>query len=337
MLGFTFRRLLLIVPTVLGTITILFGAMYVLPGGPDKTAELLAGGGSGKSVPPQIIENTKKKYGLDQPLAVQYGRYVKNIARFDLGESNKRAESVNDIVKRTAPNSLRLAFWALVIEAGVGISIGVFSAVRKYSFADALITLLSTAALAIPVFVLGLVLVLMFAIYPVDNSWMAPLKMEPGGVGPGDWFLWVIPTGSQWRFIVLPAITLACVNTAVVARLTRSSMLEVGEADYVRTARAKGAGKWSVTMKHTLRNALIPVVTLIGLDFGVLVGAAVLTETVFNYDGMGSAIALAARERDTPTLIGLTVVVVIAVQLINLLVDLSYALLDPRIRLTDKR
>lgn len=338
MLGFTFRRLLLIVPTVLGTVTILFVAFFLLPGGPNKTAELLAGGGGDRAVSPVTLENVKKQNGLDKPLPVQYGRYIKRLATGDLGHSYKnKNRSINAMVKEKAPASLRLAAWAMIIETIIGIAAGVLSAVKKYSFADGLVTVLTTLALAIPVFVLGLLFQLAFSVYPNQHDWPQWLRLEPARIGPNSWMLGFIPTKDQWRYLVSPAITLACVNTAVVARLMRSTMLEVGEADYVRTARAKGASRWSVVMKHSLRNALIPVVTLIGLDFGTLIGAAVLTETVFGWPGIGSEIATAARGRDAPVVIGLTVVVVVAIAFVTLIVDLSYAALDPRIRLNDKK
>jgi ABC-type dipeptide/oligopeptide/nickel transport system permease component len=337
LVGYALRRLLLLIPVVLGAITILFAAFYVLPGGSNKTAELLAGGGSGRSVPPAILENVKKANGLDKPIYVQYGRYLKRLARGDLGKSYRTNRSVNDMLKQFAPASLRLAFWAIVLEAVLGIGAGILSAVRKYSFADGMVTLLTTLALAIPVFVLGYLLQLTFAVYPNQHDWPQWARLEPQRIGPNSWAFGVIPTGDQWRYLLLPAFALACVGMAVVARLTRSTMLEVGEADYIRTARAKGLAERTVVMKHTLRNALIPVVTLIGLDLGGLIGSAVLTETVFSWPGIGSAIADGARGRDAPVVIGLTVVVIVAYVVVNLIVDLSYALLDPRIRYDSRK
>ena len=337
MIGYALRRLLLVIPVVLGAVTILFAAFFVLPGGSNKTAELLAGGGNGRSVQPAILENVKKQNGLDKPIIVQYGRYLKKLAKGDLGTSYRNGRSVNDLLKQFAPASLRLAFWALFIEAIIGIAAGILSAVRKYSLSDGVVTVLTTLALAVPVFVLGYLLQLGFAVYPNQHNWPQWLRLEPQRIGPNHWYLGIIPAGDQWRYLVMPAFALACVGTAVVARLTRSTMLEVGEADFIRTARAKGLTERKVVFKHTLRNALIPVVTLIGLDLGTLIGSAVLTETVFSWPGIGSAIADAARGRDAPVVIGLTVVVILVYVLVNLLVDLSYALLDPRIRLDAKK
>jgi len=336
MLGYALRRLLLIIPVVVGSVTILFAAFFVLPGGGSKTAELLAGGGQGRAVAAPILANVIKQNGLDQPVYVQYGRYWRKVVQGDLGKSYKTGRSVNEILKQDAPNSIRLATWALILEAIIGIGAGILSAVRKYSFVDGLTTVLTTIFLAVPVFVLGYLLQFGLGVFPVQHDWPGFLRFEVQGIGPNSWALGIIPTGGQWRFLLLPAFTLACVGMAVVARLTRSTMLEVGDADFIRTARAKGASEGSVVFKHTLRNALIPVVTLIGLDLGTLMGSAVLTEKVFSWPGMGSEIADAAAGRDAPVVIGLTIVVIIAYVVINLLVNLSYALLDPRIRYGEK-
>jgi peptide/nickel transport system permease protein len=152
-------------------------------------------------------------------------------------------------------------------------------------------------------------------------------------LGPDSWTFFFIPTGEQWRYLILPAVTLACVATALAARMTRGSMLEVMRADYMRTARAKGLRERDVVLKHGLRNAMLPVVTLIGIDFGTVIGAAVLTETTFSWPGLGSEIADSVRTRDLPVLLGLTLAVVLAFALVNLIVDVSYAWFDPRIRL----
>jgi ABC-type dipeptide/oligopeptide/nickel transport system permease component len=159
------------------------------------------------------------------------------------------------------------------------------------------------------------------------------LTLRTQGLGPDSWAFFFIPTGEQWRYLILPAVTLASVSTALAARMMRGSMLEVLRADYMRTARAKGLDERSIIVKHGLRNALIPVVTLIGIDFGTVIGVAVLTETVFSWPGLGSEIASSVTSRDLPVLLGLTLTVVLAYAIINLLVDLSYAFFDPRIRL----
>ena len=160
-----------------------------------------------------------------------------------------------------------------------------------------------------------------------------PRTSAPPGSGDGTWFLFFIPTGEQWRYLLLPAITLASVSTALAARMTRGSMLEVLNADFMRTARAKGLDERHIVTRHGLRNAMLPVVTLIGIDFGTTIGAAVLTETVFSWPGLGSTIASAVSDRDLPVILGLTLVVVLVYSIVNLLVDVSYAWFDPRVRL----
>jgi ABC-type dipeptide/oligopeptide/nickel transport system permease component len=162
------------------------------------------------------------------------------------------------------------------------------------------------------------------------------MQLKTSRIGPDSWFLFIFPTGIQWRHLILPAITLACVSTALAARMMRGSMLEVLRADYMRTARSKGLGERQVIFRHGLRNALIPVITLIGIDFGTVVGAAVLTETVFSWPGIGSKIVEAVGNRDLPVILGLSLVVIIVYVVVNLLVDLSYAWFDPRIRLGER-
>jgi ABC-type dipeptide/oligopeptide/nickel transport system permease component len=183
------------------------------------------------------------------------------------------------------------------------------------------------------VFVLGFVLQYLFAVQPNKWGWPEWARLRTSGIGPDTWTFFFIPTGEQWRYLILPAITLASVTTALLARMTRGSMLEVLRADYMRTARSKGLGERDVVLKHGLRNAMLPVVTLIGIDFGTAIGAAVLTETTFNWPGLGSQIVLSVGQRDLPVLLGLTLAVVLAYALVNVLVDVSYAWFDPRIRL----
>ena len=180
---------------------------------------------------------------------------------------------------------------------------------------------------------LGFVLQYLFAVQPNKQGWPDWARLRTSGIGPDTWTFFFIPTGEQWRYLILPAVTLACVSTALAARMTRGSMLEVLRADYMRTAQAKGLSERSVVVKHGLRNAMLPVVTLIGIDFGTVIGAAILTETTFSWPGLGSEIANAVGDRDLPVLLGLTLAVVLAYAIINLIVDVSYAWFDPRIRL----
>jgi len=329
--GFILRRSLLAIPVVIGAISILFVLFFMIPGDP---VTLISGGGGAREVNEQTRANIEAKYGLDDPWFVQYKDYWGRTLSGDLGVSYKSNQSVNDIVKQTVAASGRLAFWAILIEVFIGIGAGILSAVRRYSFLDGLTTISTAAVSAIPVFVLGYLLQRVFGVIPAKNGWPEWATFPVQGIGPDTWVLGVIPTGDQWKYLVLPAITLASVSTAIVARLTRTTMLEVTRADYMRTALAKGLRERSVIFRHGLRNAMIPVVTLIGIDFATLFGSAILTETVFNWPGMGSELASALGSRDVPIVLGLTLVIVLIYVFINLLVDLSYAWFDPRIRST---
>ncbi len=329
MTGFIIRRVLLLIPTVIGALSFLFFLFFLLPGDP---ATLIAGGGD-RTIDPGVIERIEARYGFDQPILVQFAEYWGRTLQWDLGESFLNRRSVNDILGERAAASLRLAIWAIIIEVVVGITVGLISAVKRYSIADSLTTVGTAAASAVPVFVLGFVLQRALAVTPFQNDWPEWLRFRVQGIGPDTWTFFFIPTGEQWRYLVLPALTLASVSTALAARMMRGSMLEVLGSDYMRTARAKGLGERQVVLKHGLRNALIPVVTLIGIDFGTVMGAAILTETVFNWPGIGSEIAESVVARDAPVVLGLTLVVVLVYVVVNLLVDLSYAWFDPRIRL----
>ena len=322
------RRLLLLIPTVFGALSFLFLLFFVLPGDP---AEQLAGGD--RAARPEQVERLKERYGLDDSLPTQFVNYWQRTLQWDLGESFENRRPVNDILGERAVNSMRLSIWALLIEIVVGVAVGLWSAIRKYSLSDRVTTIATAAASAIPVFVLGFLLQYALAVQPNKWGWPEWARLKTSRLGPDSWTFFFIPTGGQWRFLILPAIVLASVSTALAARMMRGSMLEVLRADYMRTARAKGLTERAVVLRHGLRNALIPVVTLIGLDFGTMIGAAVLTETVFSWPGLGSAIAESVLARDLPVLLGLTLVVVVAFVVINLIVDVSYAFFDPRIRL----
>ncbi len=334
MTAYIIRRVLIIIPTIFCAISFLFFIFYVLPGDP---ATLIAGGADRNPNPIQI-QQINDRYGLDDPILTQFVNYWKDVLRFDLGTSFQRNQSVNDILKDRAPNSIRLGVWAFTIEVIVGISIGLFSAIRRYSLADKLTTISTAIASAIPVFVSGYILQYFFAVVPEKYGWPAWTQLRTSGISAPrtdeTWFLFFIPSGpDQWRYLVLPAIALAGVSTALAARMMRGSMLEVLGADYMRTAKAKGLNERQVISRHGLRNAMLPVVTLLGLDLGTVVGAAVLTETVFNWPGLGSAIAEAVGDRDLPVVLGLTLAVVVVYAVVNLAVDISYAWFDPRVRL----
>jgi ABC-type dipeptide/oligopeptide/nickel transport system permease component len=329
MTSYIIRRLLLIIPTVFLALSFLFFLFFTLPGDPAR----LIAGGADRTIDSGVIERINDRYGLNDPILTQFTDYWQRTVKWDLGESFLNRRSVNDILGEKAVNSIRLGIWAIIIEIIVGISVGLLSALRRYSIGDKVTTILTAAASAIPVFVLGFFLQWLFAVQPNKWGWPEWARLRTQGIGPDSWTLFFIPTGEQWRYLILPAITLASVSTALAARMTRGSMLEVMRADYMRTARAKGLTERGVVLKHGLRNAMLPVVTLIGIDFGTVIGAAVLTETTFSWPGIGSEIANSVVQRDLPVILGLTLVVVIAFAVINLLVDISYAWFDPRIRM----
>lgn len=310
MLRYIIRRLLETIPVLIGITLLLFLLLYVVPGDPARVMVP-------KGASPQVIKNIQEKFGLDQPLYIQYFKYLGNILKGDFGISYRFRRPVIDILAEHYPNSVKLALAAILIEIIIGILAGVISAVRQYSFLDTVVTLSTTLAVCIPVFWLGMMLQVFFGL---KLGWL-PIS----GMGDG-----------SWRYYILPSLTLASVSTAYVARMTRSSLLEVLHADYVRTAYAKGLTERQVIFVHALKNALIPVVTIVGLDLGALMGGAILTETVFSWPGIGRVIYLAVLQRDAPVVLGGTLILLLIFLFLNLLVDVSYAFLDPRIRYGEK-
>ncbi|MBC8390387.1 MAG: ABC transporter permease [Actinobacteria bacterium] len=310
MLYFIIRRILQIIPVIIGVTLILFTLMYIIPEDPAKL--ILE-----KGATPEALQNLREKMGIDKPVYVQYWRYIKQLAKGDLGTSYRYRRSVNGILADHYPNSIKLALAAIIIEIIIGIFAGIVSAVKKYSYWDMLVTVSTTIAVCVPVYWLGMMLQVAFGL---KLGWLPMSGMGDGSI----------------RYYILPAITLASVSTAFVARMTRSTMLEVLSNDYITTAYAKGLSTNMVIGKHALKNALIPVVTLIGMDLGALMGGAILTETVFNWPGVGRTIYLAILQRDAPVVIGGTIILVMIFVVMNLIVDIIYALLDPRIRYEKK-
>lgn len=306
MLYYIIRRILQVIPVIIGVTLILFILMYIIP---EDPARLILQKGATE----QALANLRAKMGIDKPVYVQYWRYIKQLAQGDLGTSYRYRRSVNSILAEHYPNSIRLAMVAILIEILIGIFAGIISAIKKYSFWDTLVTVSTTLAVCVPVFWMGMMLQIIFGL---RLDWLPISGMGDGSI----------------QYYILPAITLASVSTAYVARMTRSSMLEVMSNDYITTAFAKGLSFRRVVGKHALKNALIPVVTLIGLDLGALMGGAILTETVFSWPGIGRTIYLAILQRDAPVVIGGTMVLVIIFLFLNLVVDIVYAWLDPRIR-----
>jgi oligopeptide transport system permease protein len=270
-----------------------------------------------KAVPPAIQAADRARFGLDQPLPVQFGHYLANIVTLDFGVDFDQGRPVSQMLAETVPNTVRLALVAIVIDLLIGISAGIVAAVKRYSVWDTLVTVASTVGIGLPVFVIGILLVANVAGHgpfpPVPRSFTVQVP----------WY----------REVLLPAVTLAAIDAAFIARLMRGSMLEVLRADYIRTARAKGLAERTVIGKHVLRNSLIPVVTYAGVSLGVLFGGAIITETIFQYNGVGYLLSRAIVNNNAPVLIAVVVFSVVAYVLLSLVVDILYAVLDPRIRL----
>ena len=328
---FIIRRLFSLVITLLGGFTLLFILFFALPSDP---ATKIASNGGSKNVPAEVVRNVEKRLGLDKPVYEQYWNRLTDTVTLS-GESYTTREPVADMVKQRLPASLRLAIFAMMIEATIGIGSGVLSARRRGSIADTITTIAAVVAGAIPVFVLGYLLTLVTGVYAFEHGWpeWARLPAISNNYDPDQWSLFIIPNLDQLELLIQPAVVLASVSTAIVARLPRTTMLEAQTADHVRTARAKGLREKTVSRRHVLRNALIPVVTFIGIDFGTIIGFAILTETVFQWPGLGSKVATAAGQSDLPVVLALSMVVMLIYGLMNLVVDISYAKLDPRIRL----
>ena len=317
MLTYIGRRILQMIPVFIGVTIILFilKAPGILPGDPVK---LITGE---RAISPALYAQVVKENALDKPLWYQYGRWIDHLVHGDLGQSYQKKRAVSSILWEKFPNTLKLALVAILIEAFFGLVAGILSAVKRYSFWDMLVTLGSSALVSVPVFWLGLLLQVLFGVK--FKQWGLPYLPISNMTGKD------FPT---WVHFILPAFTLAAVSTAYAARITRSQLLEVMGQDYMRTAAAKGLSNGQVIRRHGMKNAMIPVVTYLGLDLGGMVGGTILTETVFNWPGIGYEIYKAILLRDWPIVVGAVVIIVLLVMVINLLVDISYAFLDPRIR-----
>jgi oligopeptide transport system permease protein len=308
MVRYVIRRLLQMVLVLFGASLVLFACLYIVPGDPIATQQ-----GEGRSLNQSTRRALEKRYHLDQPVPNQYLHYVNRLVHGDMGESYSFRRPVNDMLGEKLGNTVKLGLAAIGIQVAIGVISGIVAAISRYSFLDVVVTLSTTIAIGIPTFVIGLAMQQVFAI----NLHWFPLQGTRGGA----------------RSLFLPALTLASVDTALVARLMRGTMLEVLRADYIRTAMAKGLSKRVVIFKHALRNSIIPVLTYLGITFGGMLGGALITETVFNWDGVGLALVNAIQSQDNPVVLGVVTYGVAVFVLVNLLVDLSYAVLDPRIRL----
>lgn len=313
MLSFVIRRGIGMLVSTLLVITITFILMQLIPG--DPAAVML-----GANATPDQIEQLRDSWGLDQPIIVQFYHYFANFFRGNLGLSLFHQEPVLMIIGQRAETSILLGLMSLLVVVGIGIPGGVFSALKPNSWQDNLFLLVALAGASIPSFWLGLMLMTLIA---GNLHWL-----------PSSGFTSVFTTGNlaNLKNLILPAFSLGFVNAALVARTARSSMLDVLRADYITTARAKGLAGWVVIVKHALRNASIPIITVVSFTFASLVSGAVVTENVFALPGVGSLIVQSVLKRDYPVIQGIMMVVAVLYVLVNFATDLTYASLDPRIR-----
>ncbi|GMR67187.1 MULTISPECIES: nickel ABC transporter permease [Bacillus] len=305
MLMFIFRRILQLIPVLFGVVFVVFLIMQMVPGDP---ALLIAGEGASK----ETVQQIRHQLGLDKPFIMQYFSYIGNILQGDFGVSIRSNRPVLDEVLIRLPITIELALCSIVITVVIGMIAGIISATKQYSWTDVSIMIIALLGVSLPSFWFGLMLIFYFSvqiqIFPV-SGW------------------------GTWMHMVLPALTLGASGAAIVARMTRSSMLDVIRQDYIRTARAKGVKERVVIYKHALRNALIPVITVVGLQFGALLGGTVLVESVFAINGLGRLIVDAIRMRDLPMLQGGVLIASVIFVLVNLIVDILYRHFNKRIEL----
>lgn len=304
MLKYIGRRLLMMVPVMLGVIIIVFTLLYITPGDPVDT--LL-----GDDATPEMAAQLREELGLNGGYFERLGRYVTGLLHGDLGVDYATKEPVMDRIIQTFPNSLKLAGCSVVLAVAIGLTLGIVSAVKQYSIFDNVAMALAMVGNAMPNFWQGLLLMLLFAL-----QW----KLLPAsGIG-------------GWEYMILPAVTIGTSSAAAIARMTRSSMLEVIRQDYIVTAESKGQTELKIIVFHALKNALIPVITTVGIQFGNLLGGAVLTESIFAIPGVGKMMVDAIKARNYPVVQGGVLMVALTFSLVNLAVDILYAFVDPRIR-----
>ncbi len=357
MLQFITRRLLLLFPVMVGILLVTFIISRAVPGDPCYVM-------LGEKATPEACNLFKQRYGLDKSIPEQFGRYVVQLVQGDFGDSIKDRRPITVIISERLPMTIELTFFAMIFASVFGILLGVISALNRNSFFDTFTMLLANIGVSMPVFWLGLLLAYLFAVMLRDTSlYIPPSGRFSAGVSlvplskvwslkdlaPIPTFLLALVSNSSilngiltgnfalvrdalWH-LILPSMAVGTISLAVIARMTRSSLLDVLGQDYIRTARAKGLKENLVIIKHAMRNALVPIVTIIGIQTGGLLSGAVLTETIFSLPGVGSRMVEAILSRDYPVVQGFAVVIAIIFVFTNLIVDVSYAYLDPRIRL----
>jgi peptide/nickel transport system permease protein len=353
---FILRRVLVTIPVLLGITFLVFALARLVPGDPCRAV-------LGERATDAVCNDFIVRYGLDQPIPIQFGKYLEQLASGDLGNSIKHSRPVTELLIERLPTTIELTILAMILAISVGIPLGLLSAYRRNSAVDVGTMMFANLGVSVPVFVLGLILAFVFAIVLKDTPFSLPpsgrlssgVSVVPlaevwgleGWTGPPRAILDFVSgiyifsglISGQWgaaadafRHLILPAIALGTIPLAIIARITRSSLLEVMGLDYVRTARAKGLGERAVILRHAARNALLPVVTIIGLQLGALLSGAVLTETVFNLAGVGRSLFEAISGRDYVVIQGFTLLIAVTYVTVNLIVDVSYGFLDPRIR-----
>lgn len=299
------RRLVMLIPVMLGVSFIVFTLMHFTPGDPARIM-------LGESAPVEDVQKLREEMGLDDPFLIQYGRYVKKaVFDQDIGRSYVTNRSVTNEIITRFPATLKLAAIGVLVAVAIGIPVGIISATRQYTLFDQVSMVLALLGVSMPNFWQGLMLILLFS---VNLGWL-----------PASGF-------TSLKHMILPAITLGTSSAATITRMTRSSMLEVVRQDYIRTARAKGQVESIVINRHALKNALIPIITVIGLQFGSLLGGAVLTESIYSIPGVGRLMVDSIKSRDFPVVQGGVLFIAITFSVINLLVDILYAFVDPRIK-----
>ena len=332
MLAYIIRRIFIMIPTLLGVSIIVFLMLHLTPGDP---AELLMG----ERASEEALQEIREHLGLNKPLYVQYGMFLKQLLQGDLGETIWTRQKVWIEVKQRFPATIELSVVALFIACVLGMILGIISATKQYSVFDYLSMLGALIGVSMPIFWLGLVFMLIFSLnlgwLPMSGRLSVGVELETitnfyvlDAILTNNWEAF---KDALWH-IIMPAFTLSTIPTAIIARMTRSSMLEVLRQDYIKTAKAKGLSQFKVVFKHALRNALIPVVTTIGLQFGVLLCGAILTETIFAWPGVGKWIYDAVMQRDYMVIRSGTLFLAAIFVVINLCVDVLYAVINPRIK-----
>jgi peptide/nickel transport system permease protein len=329
---FIIKRLLMAIPTLIGVSILVFSMLQLIPGDPAEVMLYPKG-------TPEQVQELRQKLGLDLPFYQQYMQWLGNAVQFDLGTSVKTGEAVLTEIGARFPATIELAVTALFIAVAVGIPLGVIAAQKRNSIVDYFTISLSLFGVSIPVFWLGLMLIYIFS---SGLGWLPVSGRITMGSSPDEVTglylidsLIVLDFNSfldAARHLVLPSIALATIPLALVVRITRSSMMDVLSQDYMRTAKAKGLPYMRIIFRHALKNALIPVVTVIGLQFGILLGGAILTEAVFSWPGLGTLIVSSISSRDYPLIQGIILIIAFIFVIVNILVDILYSIIDPRIR-----